>query len=99
MEACFSPARRRTEPLGKEGEGGLGKGGGRRRGGRGGERVLPDGRRTRTTARASAASVARVKWALSCLGETAWERLLRSLFEEAAGPKDFKALKWLRDNG
>ena len=62
--------------------------------------MLPDGRRTLTTARAAAASVARVKWARSCASEGEWERYIRPrLCEEAAGRGDLEMLKWLRAKG
>ena len=62
--------------------------------------MLPDGRRTRTTARAAAASVARVEWARSCASEGEWERYIRPrLCEEAAGRGDLEMLKWLRARG
>ena len=62
--------------------------------------MLPDGRRTRTTARAAAASVARFKWARSCLNEKEWQQnIAPRLYEEAAGRGDLETLKWLRDKG
>ena len=62
--------------------------------------MLPDGRRTRTTARAAAASVARVKWARSCLTEMEWEWCIEPrLCKKAAGRGNLKVLKWLRAKG
>ena len=62
--------------------------------------MLPDGRRTRTTARAAAASAARVAWARSCAGETKWARYIEPrLFAKAAGRGDLEMLKWLRAKG
>ena len=61
--------------------------------------MLPDGRRTRTTERAAAASVARVEWARS-LSEEEWERcIVPCLCDGAAGRGDLEMLKWLRAKG
>ena len=78
------------------GGGAAGGGGGKQ----GGERVLPDGRRTRTTARSAAASLARVEWARSCASYSEWERyIVPHLCGEAAGRGDLEVLKWLRAEG
>ena len=62
--------------------------------------MLPDGRRTRTTARAAAASVARFKWARSCLSEEEWQQnIVPRLYEKVAGRGDLEMLRWLRDKG
>ena len=84
-------------------------GGGRRRGAaargaeggkQGGKRRLPDGRRTRTTACAAAASVARVEWARSCASEEDWVLYIRPrLCEGAAARGDSEMLKSLRAEG
>ena len=66
----------------------------------GGKQVLPDGRRTRTTPRAAAASEARVEWARSCVSDWKWERgMWPRLCKEAAGRGDLEMLKWLRAKG
>ena len=63
--------------------------GGSREGGgggkQGGKEVLRGGRRTRTTARAAAVSMARVEWARSCASEEDWERYIKTC--EAPGCK------------
>ena len=62
--------------------------------------MLPDGRRTRTTARTATASVARVKWAQSCVSDREWEQyIMPRLCEEAAGRGHLEELKWLRAEG
>ena len=62
--------------------------------------MLPDRHRTRTTARAAAASVARAEWARSCASDWDWERYIRPhLCEEAAGRGDLEMLRGLRAGG
>ena len=60
--------------------------------------MLPDGRRTRTTVRAAAASVARAEWARSCVSDREWKRYIRPyLCEEASAHlPDLSELKWRR---
>ena len=61
---------------------------------------LRGGRRTRTTAWDTAASVARVEWARSCANEEDWELYIKPhLCEKAAERGDVEVLKWLRAEG